>query len=450
MKKRIFRTALIVFGIAALVMLSSIFLRRDEGFVKNHDFYKTDEQYDVLYLGSSHAVMGILPMEIWNEYGITSFNLANGGQKLTGDYWILKNALEQKKPELVVLDAYGVMLDTKWDETTVDFLHGSLDPMPLSKTKVDAVYDLVPEEKRIAFLWPFSVYHNRWQEINKSFFKSEVSYQKGAYENTDHMAPVVATMDRLPKLEHSDVNQSETVGKEYLRKCIKVCQEYDVPILLTVIPFYGSDEELRYINSIYEIAEEYQVPYINGLEEDVVNPKCDFLDSTHLNSSGARKWSSFLGAYMKEHYQLNDYREDEAHASWNENYMGYRMYEQEQLNQTADLYAYLMLLADGDFTGCIKISPDAYAYKDKMFWMLLENMGVTERPEDKSAEVTLMFGDSSDAVQAQMPDNLGLPEDVDANVEILVFDTERREWVSHVGFHSDDRNQRVYPAVESE
>lgn len=88
MKKRVIQVSFVIVSILILILPASMFLRREEGFVKNYDFYETDETYDVLYFGSSHAVMGILPMEIWNKYSITSFNLSNGGQKLNGDYWI--------------------------------------------------------------------------------------------------------------------------------------------------------------------------------------------------------------------------------------------------------------------------------------------------------------------------------------------------------------------------
>lgn len=448
MKKQILQVTVIVFGIVFSVMLAARFLRRDEGFVKNHDFYETNETYDVLYLGSSHAVMGILPMEIWNEYGITSFNLANGGQKLNGDYWILKNALEQKRPELVVLDVYTVTIDQKWDETTINFLHESLDPIPMSKTKIDAIYDLVPEEKRLAFLWPFSTYHNRWESVNRDFFISNTSCQKGAYENTDHVDPRVTSMEALPVLERTDADMRETVGKEYLRKSIELCQEQGVPILLTAIPFKGNEEELRFMNSVYKIAEEYGVPFINGAEEAVVNPECDFLDATHLNSSGARKWSSFLGKYLQEQYGLLDRRSDAAYAGWHDAYATYRVFEKNQLNGTTDLYGYLMLLADSGFSSYIRISEGAGIYGDDLFWALLKNAGAAERTKEDSSERIFLLDHSRNGTSFSFEESLGFPDDVNADLEVVVVDSRTGELVSHAGFLKGEENVMVYPVKE--
>lgn len=446
MMKKMFHVFCIVVSIAVLFQAAAVFFRRDEGFLKNYDFYETDEEYDVLYFGSSLAVMGVLPMEIWNEYGITSFNLSNNGQKLNGDYWILKNALEQKKPKLVVLDVYTVMVDEKWDESTIHYLHDSIDPMPFSDIKREAIRDLVPVDLRQEFLWPFSKYHNRWEEIDMGFFVKEVSCQKGSYENADYKKPTVQPMPELFVLERTVEDTTETVGKSYLRKSIELCQEYDVPVLLTAIPFYGVPEELSYINSVYGIAEEYGVRFLNGTQEPVVDGACDFLDEKHMNSSGARKWSSLLGAYMKEHYQLADHREDGAYQSWHEDYDNYRIYEKQQLNGTEDLYAYLMLLQDSGFSSYISISENSAVYGDELFWKLMMNAGVTERPEDYQAAFSVWIDNCGEGVRCPVEDVAGLPEDVSADIEILVFDSRTGELVSHVGFSSGNGNAKVYSA----
>lgn len=83
-------------------------------------------------------------------------------------------------------------------------------------------------------------------------------------------------MEQLPITNPANVNRTETVGREYLRKSIELCQEYGVPILLTAIPFAGSEEEMQYMNSVYEMAEEYGVPFLDGFTEDVVMPQTDF------------------------------------------------------------------------------------------------------------------------------------------------------------------------------
>lgn len=253
-------------------------------------------------------------------------------------------------------------------------------------------------------------------------------------------------MPELFVLDRTVEDTTETVGKSCLRKSIELCQEYDVPVLLTAIPFYGVPEELSYINSVYGIAEEYGVRFLNGTQEPVVDGACDFLDEKHMNSSGARKWSSLLGAYMKEHYQLADHREDGAYQSWHEDYDNYRIYEKQQLNGTEDLYAYLMLLQDSGFSSYISISGNSAVYWNEFFWKLMMNAGVTERPEDYQAAFSVWIDNCGEGVRCPVEDVAGLPEDVSADIEILVFDSRTGELVSHVGFSSGNGNAKVYPA----
>lgn len=48
-------------------------------------------------------------------------------------------------------------------------IHEALDTMPLTKTKIEAVEDLIDtKEARWEYFFPFSVFHNRWEELNKN------------------------------------------------------------------------------------------------------------------------------------------------------------------------------------------------------------------------------------------------------------------------------------------
>jgi hypothetical protein len=43
---------------------------------------------DVVMLGSSHVRCGIFAMELWNDYGISLYNLASNGRTIPVCYWI--------------------------------------------------------------------------------------------------------------------------------------------------------------------------------------------------------------------------------------------------------------------------------------------------------------------------------------------------------------------------
>ena len=77
---------------------------RKESINRFSPFLKNGKEYDVLFTGNSRVVNGIYPMELWEKYGIASYNIAANGNTLPVTYWTLMNALDYSQPRLVVVD----------------------------------------------------------------------------------------------------------------------------------------------------------------------------------------------------------------------------------------------------------------------------------------------------------------------------------------------------------
>lgn len=368
----------------SLFVTAEKFLMKKSSYVKNADFYNNKENYDVLFLGSSHMIMGISPMELWNDYGIVSYNLGNYNQTIPVDYWVLKNALDYTSPKLVVIDIYTIFLDEKYQENRIFRLHEMFDTMPLSKNKVSAVYDLVPEGERMGLLFPFSLYHTRWSEINSTFWdKAYPSTEKGAnldcscldYADGLNYAPVIEVTP--PEIiNRNEANVKETTAKEYLRKIIELCQDKNMDILLTALPFSPTREQQEWINSAQVIADKYSINFLNFNEEcTFINYNTDFMDSGHLNSSGARKTTNFLGAYISDNYDLIDRRNGSIASDWNQDYADYEDYKLEWIKYQTSLDSYLMLLADKNLDMIIEIY-NTDIWKVAAYACLFENLGI--------------------------------------------------------------------------
>lgn len=114
-------------------------LERKAADMKYTDFFEEEEDFDVLFLGTSHVKYGILPMELWHDYGIVSYNLGTNQQFLPTTYWQMENALEYTSPKLIVIDCFFLSLE----DLVSTSAHDSLDAIPFSKTKLDALSDLV-------------------------------------------------------------------------------------------------------------------------------------------------------------------------------------------------------------------------------------------------------------------------------------------------------------------
>lgn len=360
--------ALVVGGLFYLANLT----QRKESLNKFGGFYEQESDFDVLFVGQSHVLNGIFPMELWNDYGIVSYNLAGHGNRPATTYWMMKNALQYTNPKLVVFDCGMIGEDEKTGP--IEQLHISIDSIPYSKIKVDMINDLIENEKqREEFLWNFSTYHNRWNEIEKNDFVPQYSVEKGAESRID-----VAVPDELVYFEEDLDLKEETLGMEYTRHLIEECQEAGIEVLLTYLPFPDNTGWQKEANSVWDIAEEYGVDYLDYytlLEQ--VNLNTDFYDpNSHMNPSGARKITEYIGKYIMENYPIEDQRENEVYSSWHEDYEAYTEFKKNNIRKEEELKNYLMLLNDKNISYGIYIKPWNTIGNYPVLVELLSNIGI--------------------------------------------------------------------------
>ena len=318
-------------GLVAVVLTISMLgyltelVERKASKEKYQDFFEEKENFDVLFFGASHMLNAVYPMELWRDYGITSYNFGGHGNTIPLSCWVLQNTLDYTQPELVVIDCLGLgnMGKTQSDYSQV---HLSLDALPLSATKVRAVRDLLDDEwmaehaaesenqgeKKVplGLLWDYSVYHERWTELVQDDFRPEKTLEKGAETRIG-----VAVPQKYPVVNASEKFEGDSIAIEYLEKTIVDCHSRGIDVLLTYLPFPASEGSQREANRVYEIAEQYNVAYINFLAMDTVDYDVDCYDAgSHVNSSGARKVTDYIGKYIREHFQIEDHRNDPAYA----------------------------------------------------------------------------------------------------------------------------------------
>ncbi len=185
-------TVIFLIILAGAVFAAMLVTERKSSYEKNASFFQEAkaDHLDVLFIGSSHVINGINPLVLYENYGITSYNLGGHGSLLQESYWQLLRALQYCKPDYVVVDAYMLEKnyqyldkcyeDTPEDErkTSIEQLHLNMDVWPLNKVKADAVEDLIQDKDlKREFLYDFIVYHNRWEYMTEDDFRSVVGHE---------------------------------------------------------------------------------------------------------------------------------------------------------------------------------------------------------------------------------------------------------------------------------
>lgn len=357
-----------------MVCYSAEILERKSSVIKTGAFFSEKENIDVLLLGDSHMRDAVSPMDLWSDYGIVSYNMASGWSTTAVDYWVIKNAYEYTTPKVIVLDGSLLSYD-KRKVFSKSVMHEQVDEFPLSINKIKMSYDLYDDwNDRLQFIFKFSLYHSRWDELTSDDFQSKEllidKVNKGWMPHINVEVP-----DSYPQLDKNDKFEGDSLSIEYLYKIVEECQERGIDVLLVYLPFPAAEDKQRDANRLYDIAHECGVNYVNFLELDVVDYDTDCYDAnSHLNPSGAHKVTDFIGRYIIENYRVPDHREEAAYSSWNDNFEGYVENNIALIREQTELKNYLMMLADKNLSSCIYIDDAAAISKNTMLMQLLENI----------------------------------------------------------------------------
>ena len=70
----------------------------------------------MLFIGSSHVINGVSPLDLFRNYGIASFNLSMHGNYVKSGYYILSQALRILEREKRQLPKVVVLYIRRWGE----------------------------------------------------------------------------------------------------------------------------------------------------------------------------------------------------------------------------------------------------------------------------------------------------------------------------------------------
>ena len=231
--------------ISVLVLLAMVlsglgFLGRTlavaDGPRKNGPFLRDDREYDVLFFGSSHMINGVFPMELWKDYGLTSYNLAGHGASLAASYWELRLAVQYHKPKVAVLDV--LFAGSQTTEMSIGLAHEMLDSYPLSRLKVEAVRDLFEESgTRAEMLFPLDVYHSRWKDLDSEMVRRGLRGEKDdSPEKGGQIRAGLYPLAQEPLVPVTSRREESSIALTYVEKFVTYCMENDIVPVLTYLP----------------------------------------------------------------------------------------------------------------------------------------------------------------------------------------------------------------------
>ncbi len=356
-----------------------------------------DNSIDVLFLGTSHTMYAVSPMEIYENTGIVSYNLSGSAHRMSNSKVMLDLALRTQSPKVVLLDASSLFQEDEnfsaWRKT--------LDSLPFSLAKVgyareyataytgvsiseaSSLADMVDAVNQklkaaVSIVFPMYFYHADWSSLNSYDFtaKNTATYTKGYFLSAveKDMTTSVETMNVIAEQLFSPqevciesyengastsavtdkVHRKDTISEKCLTILLdmkKLCEEHGAKLILMKIP--SAKNPQTYVPSwtwqrsqtVKSMADSYgftfyDIQYDSDWEWQT-NYSMD--GGGHCNYYGARAVSDKLGEYLKEVCGIQA-KEDVYYDNGRESYK--KITALADLKLTEDLNEYFIKLVE--------------------------------------------------------------------------------------------------------
>ena len=271
---------------------------------------------DVIVLGDSESYTSYIPLELWNQYGFTSYVCGTPAQRITDSYSILNKVFKRQKPKIVILEANNLF------------------------SKNGVVRHI---KEYVDKFFPVFEYHDRWKNLTKeNFYKipeyKEIVNDKGyRYSNKSNKVKKSKTENYMKENEIAKKIPGDNL--KHLKEIKKYCDKKGSKLMLYNSPTPANWSFEKH-NGIEKVAKDLGVEYIDlnlKVDELNINWKKDSQEKRgeHLNYVGALKITNYLGNYLKDTNELPDHRQDEKYEAWNEAYNNFQKEIEE--SEKADL-----------------------------------------------------------------------------------------------------------------
>lgn len=267
-------------------------------------FYNEEpDSFDVLFFGSSHMYCSVDPAVFYEETGLKSYVFATQRQPLWITYHYMIEALKTQRPELLVVETHmAVQEEDYMDEATN---HTAIDPIPMSKNKLDMIFASVPKGERRFYIFNIMKYHGRWEYLEKEDFvrayEKTTDPDKG-YVRLSEVSDDVVWED-VSSVTESRVGTPKNI--EYLHKIMDLAEKENIRLVLFKSPSNATVEEKMFCNGVAEAAAQRGVEFIDfntreHYEAMGLDIQEDFYDQRHLNETGMKKYVPYFSKFLVE------------------------------------------------------------------------------------------------------------------------------------------------------
>lgn len=284
-------------GMSFIVVRSAYLTGGDSG-GRNAVYFQIENEkpqtIQIVNVGDSLSYTAFSPMQVWRDYGLTSIDCGQPGQRTEAACSVLQAVFKSQKPAVVLMEAHCLFVSDQGAKE-LENQFGEL----------------------LGRVFPIVRYHSFW---NKDTWGEG---RRGAYQGFR----IRASINPYTKGDYMSRRMKRTAipdaNRESLAEIRDLCDENGAKLVLYSSPSPRNYNRTR-VKVLLKMAKELDIPCID-LNSKVsaigIDWQTDSLDGgDHLNIFGAQKTTAFLMKYLRKNLKIRftDTAEKVSTSEWNE------------------------------------------------------------------------------------------------------------------------------------
>ena len=287
--------------------------------------YKSMNEIDVLYMGTSTMYAGITPIIAWKECGISGFNFGVSCQNAMCNYYLLQQLLEYNTPHILVIDFCALFSERSADEAVWEQAYRKtfelIDNRTIRTNFIKDVIRYYRGQDAISYELPLFRYHDRWGELSRKDFIIDSSWYKNFFLGgllNDVQKEI--SIDDAYFRDDSEYKYND-VSLLFYSKILQLCRDNNIEIVCVNLPEfqnynYSKNDMLRdYCNTNGITFIDYDTE--TEVKRLQLNSSLDYYDQAHLSIDGSIKITRDLAYKLKDEFEIVDKRTNQEYSDWN-------------------------------------------------------------------------------------------------------------------------------------
>jgi hypothetical protein len=297
-------------------------------------YAEPNNSLDMIYIGASSIYRGWSPLQAYNDYGIASYTLSAQGMPAAFIENMIVEANKTQKPKLYMLEISPFMQLSTNKKYTYNHATRVTNALKYSANRSNAIsnfskytikdlslkekiklrFDIIPNRKNITKITNSS-FKYMWNNVkikDKGF--RLINTPAMNLDQNESIKSVTGTTEINPDTYTILDQLFETIERE------------NVKVLFTYAPRLIDEDKMMIYNTIEEYINKHGYKFyetIKHFDDMDINFNTDFYNQSHMNYSGASKYTDYMAAYLTKKYKLPDRRRDDNYEEWDKDFENY-------------------------------------------------------------------------------------------------------------------------------